>query len=140
MARAEARFIVDRPKGEVVAFLGDPVQVGGCLAFVANTDNTAEGIRWRVKAPMSAITQTPHLDVAFRVEGDSVHWQGRGRHLEIQGTFAVAETLAGSTEVACTLEVLPLGALAPVLGPLAAAQVGGQLDYFVREARARLAP
>lgn len=140
MARAETRFTVARPKGEVLAFLGDPTQVGECLAFVAGTETTAEGVRWRVKAPMSAITQTPHLDVAFQGGGDQVRWQARGRHLDIRGTFAVATAGEGATEVACALEVVPLGALAPVLEPLAAVQVGSQLDYFVREARARLAP
>ncbi|MGC8837518.1 MAG: SRPBCC family protein [Anaerolineae bacterium] len=139
MARAEARFTVDRPKDAVLAFLRDPAQVGECLAFVAGTERGPEGDRWKVKAPMSVITQTPHLDVAFQVEGNQVRWQGRGRHLDIRGTFTVGEGPARATEVACTLEVLPLGALAPVLEPLAEAQVGGQLDYFVREVRTRLA-
>ncbi|MGQ9594683.1 MAG: hypothetical protein ACUVXH_09165 [Anaerolineae bacterium] len=139
MARAETRFTVARPKGEVLAFLGDPTRVGECLAFVAGTETTAEGVRWRVKAPMSAITQTPYLDVAFQGGGDQVRWQARGRHLDIRGTFAVAAAAEEATEVACTLEVVPLGVLAPVLEPLAAVQVGSQLDYFVREARARLA-
>lgn len=139
MARAEARFAVDRPKDEVVAFLRDPAQVGECLAFVAGVEETAEGARWRVKAPMSAITQTPYLDVTFQVEGGEIRWRGRGRHLDVRGSFAVAEASPGATGVVCVLEVMPLGALAPVLEPLAAVQVGGQLDYFVREVRARLA-
>ena len=98
MARAETRFTVARPKGEVLAFLGDPTQVRECLAFVAGTETTAEGVRWRVKAPMSAITQTPHLDVAFQGGGDQVRWQARGRHLDIRGTFAVATAAGGATE------------------------------------------
>ncbi len=138
MARAEARFVVEKPKGEVLAFLRDPVRVGGCLAFVSDTERTPEGVRWRVKSPMSAITQTSYLDVAFQVEGAEVRWQGRGRHLDIRGAFTLGEGPGGTTEVACTLEVLPLGALASVLEPLAAVQVSSQLDYFAREVRARL--
>lgn len=138
MAQGTLSFTVHHPRQEVLAFLSDPGRVGECLAFVRDTEEEPAGVRWRVKAPMSVITQTPFFDLDFQVEANGVRWHGQGKHLETRGELVLSEEEPGTTAVDFTLEMVGLGAMAMVIEPLAAVQIGSQMEYFASRLRDHL--
>ena len=141
MVRRQQQFTVGQPLEKVYRFLSDPAQVGNCLAFVAGTENGREGLRWRVKAPMSGITGTPEfiLDFYARSPGE-VRWHGRGAHLETQGHLILSTEGEDTTVVDFTLEMVALGAMALVIEPMAKVQIEGQMGYFASRLREVLGP
>jgi carbon monoxide dehydrogenase subunit G len=140
MVQRKQQFTVGQPLGVVYRFLSDPAQVGNCLAFVSATENGREGLRWRVKAPMSGITGTPELTLDFHTRPpDEVRWHGRGAHLETQGHL-ILSTEGDTTVVDLTLEMVALGAMALVIEPMAKVQIEGQMDYFASQVREVLGP
>ncbi len=139
MAQGTLQFTLSHPRPMVRAFLSDPARVGACLAFVQETEAGPAAPRWRVKSPMSTITQTPFFDLDFQALGDEVRWHGRGAHLETRGRLVLADGEPGATAVDLTLEMIGLGVLGAIIEPLAAAQIGGQMAYFADQLRERLA-
>ncbi len=139
MVRRQQRFAVRRPLEMVYRFLSDPAQVGNCLAFVAGTENGREGLRWRVKAPMSGITGTPEFTLDFHTRPlEEVRWRAQGAHLETQGHLILSTEGEDTTAVDFTLEMAALGAMALVIEPMAKVQIEGQMDYFASRVREAL--
>ena len=139
MVRRQQRFAVRRPLEIVYRFLSDPAQVGNCLAFVAGTENGREGLRWRVKAPMSGITGTLEFTLDFHTRPlEEVRWRGQGAHLETQGHLILSTEGEDITAVDFTLEMAALGAMALVIEPMAKVQIEGQMDYFASRVREAL--
>ena len=139
MARRQQRFMVRQPLEIVYRFLSDPAQVGSCLAFVSGTENGKEGLRWRVKAPMSGITGTPEFTLDFQTRPlEEVRWHGQGAHLETQGHLILSAEGEDTTVVDFTLEMAALGAMALVIEPMARVQIEGQMDYFTSQVREAL--
>jgi carbon monoxide dehydrogenase subunit G len=139
MARRQQRFTVRQPLEIVYRFLSNPAQVGNCLAFVAGAENGREGLRWRVKAPMSGITGTPEFILDFHTRPpDEVRWRGRGAHLETQGHLILSTEDEDATAVDFTLEMDALGAMALVIEPMAKVQIESQMDYFASRVREAL--
>jgi hypothetical protein len=79
---------------------------------------------------MSSVTRTPFFVLDFDVEADGVCWRGRGRYLETRACLVLSEGKPGMTAVSFTMEMVGLGAMGAVIEPLAAAQIGGQMEYF----------
>jgi len=138
MAQGTSRFTLTHPRPTVRAFLSDPARVGAGLAFVQETEAGPAGARWRVKSPMSTVTQTPCFELEFQAAGDEVRWYGRGAHLETRGLLALADGEPGTTAVVFTLDMVGLGVLGAIIEPLAAAQIGGQMTYFADQLREHL--
>jgi len=138
MAQGTLRFTLAHPRPMVGAFLSDPARVGSCLAFVQETGPGPAGTRWRVKSPMSTITQTTHFELEFQAAEDEVRWHGRGAHLETRGHLVLTDGEPDTTVVDFTLEMVGQGIVGTIIEPLAAAQIGSQMAYFADQLQERL--
>ncbi len=134
MAEAEMEFSVQAGADKIVPKLRDLKLIAECFEFVG--DVSEDGKRWKVRAPMSAITQTRELEV--RMTGDDlVEWVAKGKHLLWTGRFEVREG-EKETMLKVTLSVEGLGSMAPVINPVAGMQIEGQLRYFVKKLKEKL--
>ena len=134
MAKTEMEFSVTGDADKVLQKLRDLRLIGGCFKFVG--DVSEDGKIWKVKAPMSAITQTRELEV--RVTGeDPVEWEAKGKHLLWRGRFEVREE-EEKTLIKVFLSVEGLGSMAPIINPMAGMQIEGQLRYFVKKLKENL--
>ena len=134
MAEAEMEFSVSMDADEVKSRIRDMKTVGRCFKFVGEVSE--DGSVWKVKAPMSAITQTRELEVRVVGEGP-FEWEARGKHLLWKGRFDVEESEEGS-RVKVRLSVEGIGSMAPIINPMAGMQIEGQLRYFVKKLREEL--
>ncbi len=138
MAKGTESFTIEKPKDEVYRILSDPTAVGSCLSFVKETEND-NGLHWVMKSPMSTITSTSSLDLEFDAQpAGEITWHGQGSHLETRGQVALKESNEQETEVELTLEMTGLGPMSLVIEPLAAVQIGNQIDYFAACVREKL--
>ncbi len=134
MAEAEMEFTVPVSADEVKSRIRDMGFVGRCFKFVG--DVSRDGRIWRVKAPMSAITQTKELETRV-LSQDPIEWEAEGKHLLWRGVFEVEESEEG-TKIKVRLSVEGLGSMAPIINPMAGMQIEGQLRYFAKKLREEL--
>ena len=134
MAEAKMEFSVNVDPDKILPRLMDMGAVGRCFKFVGSVSE--DGRVWKVKAPMSAITQTKELQVRLLNE-NPVEWVAEGKHLLWKGRFEVIGEKEGSV-VRVVLSVEGLGSMAPIINPMAGMQIEGQLRYFVKKLREML--
>ncbi len=134
MPEADEEFTVNAKSDVAVRVLSDLKILGESLGFVKGTSEG--GDIWYVKSPMSAITQTKELHVRL-LRDRPVEWEARGEHLIWRGRFEVEDVERG-TKIRVTLSVEGVGAMAPIINPMAGVQIGGQLRHFVRELKRRI--
>ncbi len=135
MTEAEYEIEVSRNADVVLDLLRNLKFIGTCFKFVGDVSD--DGIVWKVKAPMSAITRTKKLNVEL-TSHDPPEWVAKGEHLIWKGRFQIEDRGERRTGIKIWLSVEGTGAMAPIINPMAGMQIGGQLKYFADKLKEKM--